>query len=35
MQVYAATITRYFVLIRGGDPRFSNVVDTRLAVAPP
>jgi uncharacterized protein YhbP (UPF0306 family) len=35
MQVYAATITQYFVLIRGGDPRFSNVVDARLTVTPP
>lgn len=35
MRVYRATITRHFVLIRGGDPRFGNVVDGRLAVTPP
>lgn len=35
LQVYQATITQHFVLIRGGDRRFSHVVDTRLAVTPP
>src|SRR5215469_5798683 len=31
LQVYQATITQHFVLIRGGDARFGNVVDARLA----
>jgi uncharacterized protein YhbP (UPF0306 family) len=35
LQVYQATITRHFVLIRGGDTRFDNVTDARLAVSPP
>jgi len=35
LQVYQATITQHFVLIRGGDARFGNVVDARLAVTPP
>jgi uncharacterized protein YhbP (UPF0306 family) len=35
MRAYQATISQHFVLIRGGDPRFSNVVDARLAVTPP
>jgi len=35
LRVYQATISRHFVLIRGGDPRFDNVTDARLAVAPP
>ncbi|MFE9854516.1 pyridoxamine 5'-phosphate oxidase family protein [Streptomyces sp. NPDC005780] len=33
--VYQAAISRYFVLIRGGDARFDNVTDARLAVSPP
>lgn len=35
LRVYQASVTRHFVLIRGGDPRFGNVVDARLAVTPP
>lgn len=35
LQVYQAVITRHFVLIRGGDTRFDNVTDARLAVIPP
>jgi Pyridoxamine 5'-phosphate oxidase len=35
LRVYQADITRHFVLIRGGDTRFDNVTDARLAVSPP
>jgi uncharacterized protein YhbP (UPF0306 family) len=35
LRVYQATVDQHFVLIRGGDPRFDNVVDTRLPVGPP
>jgi uncharacterized protein YhbP (UPF0306 family) len=35
LQVYQASITQHFVLIRGGDTRFGHDVDTRLAVTPP
>jgi general stress protein 26 len=35
MRVYQARITRHYVLIRGGDPRFDNITDARLAVEPP
>jgi hypothetical protein len=35
LQAYRAAITRHFVLIRGGDTRFDNVTDARLAVCPP
>lgn len=35
LHVYEAVIAQHFVLIRGGDQRFSNVVDARLAVTPP
>jgi uncharacterized protein YhbP (UPF0306 family) len=35
LRVYQAAITRHFVLIRGGDTRFDNVTDARLAVRPP
>jgi uncharacterized protein YhbP (UPF0306 family) len=34
LRVYQATITNHFVLIRGGDARFDNVTDARLAVSP-
>ena len=34
MRVYQAAITGHFVLIRGGDARFDNVTDARLAVSP-
>jgi uncharacterized protein YhbP (UPF0306 family) len=34
LRVYQAAITRHFVLIRGGDTRFDNATDARLAVAP-
>lgn len=35
LQPYHATATRHYVLIRGGDARFDNVVDERLPVRPP
>jgi len=35
LRAYAATVHRHSVLIRGGDPRFDNVTDARLAVRPP
>lgn len=35
MWVYQAVVTQHYVLIRGGDPRFDNVTDTRLPVEPP
>jgi uncharacterized protein YhbP (UPF0306 family) len=35
LQPYRATLTRHYVLIRGGDARFDNVVDQRLEVRPP
>jgi Pyridoxamine 5'-phosphate oxidase len=35
MAVYRADVSRHFVLIRGGDPRFENVLDQRLQVSPP
>lgn len=34
-RVYQATVTRHFVLIRGGDERFDNVTDARLEVKSP
>jgi hypothetical protein len=35
LKPYRATVTRHYVLIRGGDSRFDNVVDQRLVVRPP
>jgi uncharacterized protein YhbP (UPF0306 family) len=35
LRVYQALISGHFVLIRGGDTRFDNVTDARLAVTPP
>lgn len=35
LQVYRASIHQHYVLIRGGDARFDNPVDTRLAVVHP
>ncbi|SHN75327.1 pyridoxamine 5'-phosphate oxidase family protein [Cryptosporangium aurantiacum] len=35
LQPYQAVITQHYVLIRGGDTRFDNVTDARLAVTPP
>jgi pyridoxamine 5'-phosphate oxidase-like protein len=35
LQAYQAIVSQHFVLIRGGDKRFTNVVDARLAVTPP
>ena len=35
LQPYRATATRHYVLIRGGDTRFDNVVDERRPVRPP
>jgi uncharacterized protein YhbP (UPF0306 family) len=32
MRLYQATITRHYVLVRGGDARFDNVTDARLPV---
>jgi uncharacterized protein YhbP (UPF0306 family) len=33
--VYCATVSRHYVLVRGGDARFHNEFDTRVEVAPP
>jgi hypothetical protein len=35
LRVYQAAINSHYVLIRGGDSRFDNVTDARLAVTPP
>jgi uncharacterized protein YhbP (UPF0306 family) len=35
LQAYRASATRHYVLIRGGDARFDNVVDQRLPVRAP
>lgn len=35
LAVFRATVERFFVLIRGGDPRFENVIDQRLEVRRP
>ena len=35
LQPYRATAIRHYVLMRGGDARFDNVVDDRLPVRPP
>lgn len=35
LRLYQATVTRFFVLIRGGDARFDNITDARLEVTPP
>lgn len=35
LRLYQASIHRHHVLIRGGDPRFDNPVDTRLSVTKP
>jgi uncharacterized protein YhbP (UPF0306 family) len=35
LEVYQVAVNRHFVLIRGGDTRFDNVTDARLAVSPP
>jgi hypothetical protein len=35
LQAYRAVVDRHFVLVRGGDARFTNVVDRRLPVRPP
>ncbi|GAA4607624.1 hypothetical protein BJY16_006427 [Actinoplanes octamycinicus] len=35
LEVYQATVSRHFVLVRGGDTRFDNVTDARLEVSPP
>lgn len=35
LRVYQASVRQHHVLIRGGDPRFDNSVDTRLAVTQP
>lgn len=34
MRLYQATISKHYVLIRGGDSRFDNVTDARLLVVP-
>lgn len=34
LPIYCATVSRHYVLIRGGDARFDNEVDARLEVAP-
>lgn len=35
LRAYEATVRQHYVLIRGGDARFDNVTDARLAVRPP
>ncbi|MBB3676002.1 pyridoxamine 5'-phosphate oxidase family protein [Modestobacter versicolor] len=35
LRAYAATVHRHSVLVRGGDQRFDNATDARLAVSPP
>jgi hypothetical protein len=35
LRVYQASVHQHHILIRGGDPRFDNPVDARLAVAKP
>jgi uncharacterized protein YhbP (UPF0306 family) len=35
LRLYQVNVTRHYLLIRGGDPRFDNVTDTRLPVEPP
>jgi hypothetical protein len=34
LRLYQALVTKHFVLVRGGDARFVNITDARLAVAP-
>jgi uncharacterized protein YhbP (UPF0306 family) len=34
LRLYAAVISKYHVLIRGGDARFDNVTDARIEVTP-
>lgn len=34
LEVYEAKVTQHYVLVRGGDPRFDNVTDARIAVSP-
>ena len=35
LRAYRASISELSVLVRGGDPRFTNTIDTRLVVAAP
>ena len=35
LTAYCATVSRYEVLVRGGDPSFGNVIDQRHEVHPP
>jgi uncharacterized protein YhbP (UPF0306 family) len=35
LSIYCATVTRHFVLVRGGDTRFDNEFDARVEVKPP
>ncbi|BCJ47936.1 hypothetical protein GCM10010168_22950 [Actinoplanes ianthinogenes] len=35
LEVYQAAVSRHFVLVTGGDTRFDNITDARLAVTPP
>jgi nitroimidazol reductase NimA-like FMN-containing flavoprotein (pyridoxamine 5'-phosphate oxidase superfamily) len=35
LQIYCATVTQHYVLVRGGDTRFDNEFDARLEVTPP
>ncbi len=35
LRLYQAAISKHYVLIRGGDERFDNVTDARVAVTPP
>ena len=35
LQIYCATVSQHYVLVRGGDARFDNELDARLEVRPP
>jgi hypothetical protein len=35
LRIYGATVSRHYVLVRGGDTRFDNDLDARMAVTPP
>jgi nitroimidazol reductase NimA-like FMN-containing flavoprotein (pyridoxamine 5'-phosphate oxidase superfamily) len=35
LQIYCASVSQHYVLVRGGDDRFDNELDARLEVHPP
>jgi nitroimidazol reductase NimA-like FMN-containing flavoprotein (pyridoxamine 5'-phosphate oxidase superfamily) len=35
LEIYCATVTRHYVLVRGGDTRFENEFDARMEVTAP